>query len=189
MRLRRILNQLPLSSERILSVRNQATGRNNMEERKKYTLEEAHLKFAKNLHGEVWTFLEMPDRSAVDDERMLYAAYASCYHWLVSGTWANQQRGEWLIARVHSVLNDPAPALSHARRCLQLTQEHSERMEDFDLPFAYESVARASALAGNAEEARQYLTLARQSGEKILDEEEQKIFFDELNGGDWHGIR
>ena len=159
-----------------------------MADERKSSLAEAHLAFAKRLHGEGWTLLDGPSRTPADDERMLYAAYASCYHWLRAGTPLHQQRGEWLIARVHTVLCDAAPALAHARRCLELAQQHPELMEDFDLPFAHECVARARALAGDREEARRHLALAREGGAAIGEKEDREVFFESLRGGEWHGV-
>ncbi len=62
-------------------------------------------------------------------------------------------------------------------------------MEDFDFAYAYESGARAYALAGAKEAALKYLALAEEAGEAIGDEENKKYFLDDLNAGDWYGIR
>ena len=152
-----------------------------MDEEARYTMDEAQVKFAKSLHNEVWTLLEKANRSPEESERMKYAAYASCYHWLNAGNETNHQRGEWLIARVHLDLHETEAALQHAQRCLELTLKYAELMEDFDLPFAYEASARSEALAGRVESAARYYHMADEAGQKILDEEDRKIFFEELN--------
>jgi hypothetical protein len=152
-----------------------------MDEEERFTMDEAHVKFAKSMHSEVWTLLEKALRSPEESERMKYAAYASCYHWLYAGNETNHQRGEWLIARVHLALNESEAALQHARRCLELTLKYAELMEDFDLPFAYECMARAEGLAGHVEDAASFYRMAKETGEKIKDEEDKKIFFEELN--------
>ena len=112
-----------------------------MEEKHSYTLKEAEQYFAKALNGEVWELLGKADRTALDDERMLYAAYASCYHWLQAGTGAHQERGEWLIAHVCTVLGLKDEALRHASRCLELTQQHPDLMKDFDVAYGFEAMA------------------------------------------------
>jgi hypothetical protein len=160
-----------------------------MDETRTYTLEEAHLHFAKTLNGKVWELLEKPERSKSEDELMLYAANASAYHWLIAGTGVNHQRAEWLIARVHTVLGQAGPALSHASRCLELTEEFDRLMQDFDRAFAYEGVARANALAGNSQAAREYIQRAEEAGKAIHDAEDKSIFMSDLNGGDWHGVK
>jgi len=150
---------------------------------------EGHRFFAGAIFNEVWELLEKPDRAKHDDEAMVHAAHASCYHWLHAGTGLHHQRGEWMIARVYSVLGIAEAALRHANRCLELTREHAGLMEDFDPAFAYECVARANAVAGQRDEALRYLRLAEQAGERISNEEDRQLFVSELNGGDWHGIR
>lgn len=120
---------------------------------------------------------------------MVAAAFGSHYHWLQIGDEVNQQRGEWMIARVYTVLGDEHMAVKHASRCLEITEEFKDKMADFDIAYAYEGIARASALAGKVDEAKGYLDLAEKAGEEISDSEDKKIFQGDLQGGDWHGIR
>lgn len=160
-----------------------------MDVEKTFTSAEAHKHFAIAAHGETWTLLENPARSAPDAEMMLYAAYASCYHWRHTGTAVHHQRGEWLIARVNTVLRYPEAALRHAVRCLQLTTQYASEMADFDFAFAYEALARAHALYGTYTEAQKYLEMAERAGQKIAEAEERDIFFAEMNGGNWYGLR
>ncbi len=155
----------------------------------RYTPEEAHLMFAKKLHGEVWNLLGKPARTREEDERMVHAAHASCYHWLQVGTIANHQRSEWLIARAYAVTGQGEQALIHAERCLALTLQHPADMADFDVAFAYECLARAHAVLGNREEALAHFRLAETGGESIADAEDRAVFFDSLRGGDWRGVR
>ncbi len=159
-----------------------------MDEMRLYTLDEAHGEFARKLNGEVWELLETTDRSSVDDERMLYAAWASAYHWLRVGTAVHHQRAEWLLSRVYAVLGDAPAAITHARRCLELTETSPGEMEPFDLAYASEAIARASALAGDEHEATRYLKLAREAGTRIVNAEDRQIFEGDLNGGNWYGI-
>jgi hypothetical protein len=158
-------------------------------EESRYTLEEIHLPFAKQIHGRVWQLLDKADRTSAEDEEMLCAAYASLYHWLFAGTEINQQRGHWLISRVAAVLGHGAEALRHATRCQELTEQYSQQMQDFDVAFAFEGVARAHAVLGNAAEAKEYLIRAEEAGRAIRDQEDREIFFDSLYAGDWHGVR
>jgi hypothetical protein len=153
----------------------------------KHTQSEAHKLFARQFNGETWSLLAKADRTKADDERMIYSALASCRHWLEVGTGAHHQRGEWLIARVYSMLDMPAEAVRHALRCLELAEEHTDLMEDFDRAYAFEGVARAHAVAGNADEARKYIELAQEAGKEIADEESKKLFIGDLEAGDWKG--
>jgi len=155
---------------------------------KNYTLNEAHLAFARQINGRVWQLLEKTGRSEAENEEMIHAAHASLYHWLQVGGPVNQQRGEWLLSRVYTVLGDRHAALRHSRHCLELTDANRDNMEDFDLAYAYEAVARASALSGDNATAQQYRERAKQSGEKISGEESQNIFWKDFEGGEWYGL-
>jgi hypothetical protein len=161
----------------------------SMGEEKTYTLDEAHLHFAKTLNGKVWDLLQKPERSPSENELMIYAAHASCYHWLSEGTGLHHQRAEWLIAHVYTELGLVDPARRHAFRCIDLTNEYAALMQDFDIAYAYEGAARACALAGETEEARHYLRLTEEAGRAIRDGEDREIFLGDLNSGSWYGLR
>ncbi|MGD2253331.1 MAG: hypothetical protein PVF70_10505, partial [Anaerolineales bacterium] len=88
----------------------------------------------------------------------------------------------------HTVLGEDDLALRHARRCLELTERHKEQLEDFDLAFAYEGIARALALAGETKKAATLLKLARIAGEAISNPKDQELFMADLNSGDWYGL-
>ncbi len=62
-------------------------------------------------------------------------------------------------------------------------------MAEFDLAFAQEALARAYALAGDQDLAREHLKVVEKLGRAIQDKEDQKIFLGDLNSGDWYGIR
>ena len=86
---------------------------------------------------------------------------------------ANLARGEWQISRVYSVLGRAEPAIWHAQRCL----EHCEQagIGDWDLAYAYEALARATALAGDAR-AADWKAKARAAGDEIADAEDREHF-------------
>jgi hypothetical protein len=46
-------------------------------------------------------------------------------------------------------------------------------MEDFDLPSAYEALARAHAVAGDTDEARRYVELGRAAAAGIAEEDDR----------------
>ena len=118
------------------------------------TAEAGERGLAADLFNGVWMLLGKPDRTVEDDDRMVHMAHASRYHWGQAGTELNRSRGEWQCSRVYAVLGRAEPALHHARRGLELCQANG--FADWDLAFAYESLARASAVAGDSERARAY---------------------------------
>jgi len=158
-----------------------------MEETSRFTVEEAHQYFAKTINR-VWELSQRSGRSQAEHDEMLYAAYACTYHWKFAGTIVHQQRGEWLISRVHVALGHPEAARRHAERCFQLTESHKDSMADFDIAYAYEGLVRAYALSGKNKEAENYYHLAQQAGDSILDAEDRAIFLGDFQGGDWFGV-
>jgi hypothetical protein len=158
------------------------------QEEKALTLAEAHKEFAIKSNGRVWELLGKEERSQIEDDELLYAVHASNYHWLKVGTSIHHQRGEYMIAKVCLNLGVPERALHHAQRCLALTQQHAGEMQDFDVAFAYEIVARAQAMNGNHAEARSYHDLARRAGDEIENPEDKSIFDGDFESGDWFGL-
>jgi hypothetical protein len=150
-----------------------------MTEEKAAELQEWHRKMAIGLFNAVWNLLDKRDRSPSEDDRMLHAAHASRFHWGEIGTPLEFERGEWQISRVYSELGRPEAALHHAKRCLEICQEND--ITDFDIAFAYEALARAYAVSGNAEKSSEFVALGQQAGEQIDDEENRNYFLSELN--------
>jgi tetratricopeptide (TPR) repeat protein len=135
---------------------------------------------AAQLFNETWRLLEREDRAGEDDDRMIHIAHACRYHWgQVPGVEpARLARGEWIVSRVYSVLERAEPALHHARRALRLCQENG--VADFDLAFAYEALARAHAVAGDAAAARQHTGQALAAGEDVSDPADREILLADL---------
>jgi len=127
---------------------------------------------------EVWNLLDKKDRNKEEDDKMVHATHASRFHWGEIGKPVNLRRGEWQISRVYSVLNKPQSALYHARRCLEICKEN--KIEGFDLAYAYEALARAYAVAGEESEGKKYIQLAKESGEQIKEKENKDLLFSNL---------
>jgi hypothetical protein len=159
-----------------------------MSEEKTYTISQAQLHFAIDFHGKTWEMLEKKDRTPDDELRMLDYAHASLAHWRTAGSEVRHQRGQWLLARVYSVLGEGTRALKHAQICFELLDGNKADMEDFDFAFAYEAIARAYAVNGDKDAAKRFFKMAQKAGESIKVKEDRDIFFAELNGGEWHGV-
>jgi hypothetical protein len=160
-----------------------------MNEIRTYTLVEAQKQLAITTNGQVWQLLEKKDRTESEDELLIHAAHASCYHWLQAGTELHHQRAQWLLSHVYCELGIAAAALRHAVRCMDLTTEHADLMKDFDHAYAFEALSRAYALGGQQEDSLFFLQKAEQAGQKIQDEEDRNIFLSDFNGGNWYGLR
>jgi hypothetical protein len=135
-------------------------------------------RMAIDLFNGVWRLLEKEDRSVEDDDLMLHMAHASRYHWGQVGAPANFSRGEWQCARVYSVLGRAEPAIYHARRGLEICQAYG--IGDWDLAYAYESLARAHAVAGDKEQARTWTEQALAAAEDIAEDEDRELVRSDL---------
>ncbi|HYN69438.1 MAG TPA: MerR family transcriptional regulator [Candidatus Eisenbacteria bacterium] len=136
-----------------------------------------HRQLGVDLFNHVWTLIEKADRSAAETDEMIHAAHASRYHWSKAGTTVNLARGEWQCARVYSVLGRGEPALWHAHRCLELAEAAARagEAEPWDVPAAYEAMARASAIAGDRAAALEWRTRAREGVAGIAEPEDREI--------------
>jgi DNA-binding transcriptional MerR regulator len=136
-------------------------------------------KTAADLFNFTWTLLEKTDRSERETDLMVHAAHASRFMWEDIGEPVNHARGEWQIARVYAVADRPEPALHHARRCLEIVEEHG--VGDFDLACAYEALARAHATAGERDQAARYEALGREAAARIADTDDRELVVSDLD--------
>jgi len=153
---------------------------------KKLTIEEANKYFGIELNNHTWKLLTKAEQTA-ENEQMIDAVHGSRYHWRFVGDKSNDQRPEWLISRVYSVLNMPEQALFYANRCREITDNHTKEMKDFDLAYSDEAMARALACNGNFEDCKKYYKSAKEKGNLIADEEEKDIFMGDLDSEPWYG--
>lgn len=86
--------------------------------------------------------------------------------------------GEWQIARVYTLLGRTEPALHHARRSLQICEEHG--VGDFPLAYAHEGLARAYAAARDWDAAARHVEAARIARSGIEEAEDQELLDTDL---------
>jgi hypothetical protein len=144
---------------------------------------DAHRRLGKALYNHTWTLLEQPDPSQEQVDEMIAATHASAWHWSnAGGTLANAARSQWQIARVYATLGRGEPALTHARRCLELAEAATKAgvADDWDVPSALESLARAQSVAGERQAAAQTLARGREAAAKIADPEDRQLIESDL---------
>ena len=141
---------------------------------------EQRRRLAVDLFNRAWELMLLPERTPEQDDELLHTAYASRHHWSQVGTVANIARGEWQLSRVHTVLGRPEPALYHAERCLAYCESDPDALEDWDLPYAYEALARAQLVAGNEDEAKRFAAQARELGQVVADDEDREHLENDL---------
>ncbi len=106
---------------------------------------------------------ELPQRGQEENELMIIAAQTGRKYWERAGTWLEVERAEYRLAMSHLKLSEPASALIHAQRCLEIcTANGAAALEFF---FAYECTALCAKACGDqklfssaADEARSYFS-------------------------------
>ncbi len=135
---------------------------------------DAQRALAVDLFNYTWTLMERENRSQHDDDLMVHSAHACRYLWDAIGAPENHARGEWQISRVYATLGRGEPAIHHAKRCLEICEEHG--IGDWDLAYAYEALARAHAVAGDGDASARYAAQARDAGERIAETDDRELF-------------
>jgi DNA-binding transcriptional MerR regulator len=139
---------------------------------------EQRRKLGVELFNYTWTLLEKEDRAQRDTDRMIDAAHASRFFWEDIGEPVHHVRGEWQISRAYAVAGRAEPALYHAQRCLELCQEHG--IDGFDLAYAFEALARAHAVGGDADTAAGYAEQASGAAEHVAQKADRDLVFSDL---------
>jgi hypothetical protein len=137
-------------------------------------------RLAANLFNRTWELIGRDDRSPEDDDRLVHIAHASRFHWGEIGTAANLARGEWLCSRMYVTLGRAEPAVHHAERCLAYVEGYPSEMEDWDLPYAHEALARARLLAGDEDAAREHVAAARELASAIDEADDRDLLLGDL---------
>lgn len=152
-------------------------------EEKKYAEKDCHKKLAVDCFSLVWTLMDKKNRTKDEEDKMIHAAHASRFHWGEIGTPVERERGEWQISRMYTVVNMPASALYHARRCLEICKENN--IADWDIAFAYEAMARACGVRGQKAECERYVEMAKKASEQIREKADKDYLFSELKTINW----
>jgi tetratricopeptide (TPR) repeat protein len=90
---------------------------------------------------------EKPDLSADEARGMVDAARAALRHWKQAGTWLEEERAEYRLARSLLRAGEHAQAMQSARRCVDVCLEHDAPA--FEHFFAHMALALAQHAAGD----------------------------------------
>jgi len=139
-----------------------------------------HRYFSVTCFNRVWDLLDKPDRTPAEDEQMLYLGMASLWHWTQRPdcTNTNLSVGYWQVSRIYAVLGHADNARHYAQRCLDVSR--GEGIPPFYLGYAYEALARAEMVAGNADRMADSLQKAQEVAETVPDAEARQMLQDDL---------
>jgi uncharacterized protein YndB with AHSA1/START domain len=143
---------------------------------------EWHRSLAIEANNATHELLDMPDRSADDNGRMIHQAHAAAHHWRIAGSIENCARAEYMCSRVYAFVGRAEPALHHARNCMDLVQR--AELTDWDLAYAHEALARALACNGELDEAR--LERQRATDVAVADPEDKSLVDADIAAGPWY---
>jgi hypothetical protein len=132
-----------------------------------------HRRFGGALFNDCWDLIENDGRTPDDDVEMLLAAMASRWHWAQVGGPEQIATGDWQVAHVASLLGLADLALLFAERNLSIAT--GEGWLGWRLASAHEGMARACAVAGDAERRDEHVTRARQALEVEADDELREV--------------
>lgn len=138
----------------------------------------AHRFFSAACFNRTWELLDKADRTPEDDEAMIACCLASLWHWRQRPDVSkrNLSIGYWQASRVYAVLGQAQNAWRYGELCLRI----SEGEEPFYLGYAYEALARAAQLAGDASLTQQYLRHADELAAQLPEGEEREMLTQDL---------
>ena len=145
-----------------------------------FDLKSAHRHFAVTCFNETWRYINKKRRTEDDKRAMLQLAMTSLWHWRQrkDATPTNFCISYWQVSRVYALLGDVDNARMYGNLCLKASKVKG--VEPVFMGFAYETLARAEAAAGNKTKRDAYLAKARTIAKKVTDDEDRGALEDDL---------
>jgi hypothetical protein len=138
----------------------------------------AHNYFSANCFNAAWDLIDREKRTDEEDRQMILANMASIYHWTQRKDCTDQNLsvGFWQSSRIFSLLNQP----ENARRFADLSLKYAATATPFFQGYAYEALARAAKIAGDAAAQAEYLAKAKELVEVVTNADERKFLSADL---------
>ncbi|MHA1983312.1 MAG: hypothetical protein ACW967_03080 [Candidatus Hodarchaeales archaeon] len=149
----------------------------NDKEPTKEEMDKLHRKFGVKWYNKTWDYLDKQKLTPDEELEMLSIAHASIQHWSYIGKPNNFATGYWQMSRVYTILKEGNLALRYAKLCLELTENNDIKSLVLS---ANEGMARAYAILNEKEKAQSYLDRAYKEYDTLTDEEDKKIYIDQL---------
>jgi len=151
-----------------------------MPDKPEFDIVAVHKYFSAHCFNAAWDLIEKTNRTAEEDEEMIRLCQTSIYHWTQREDCTDQSLsiGFWQASRAHSLLNSASEAEKYGQLCL----DKSKDLDKFFLGYAYEALARAAMVTGDAGSMNDYLEKARECVGQVEDESSKKMLVDDLDG-------
>lgn len=137
----------------------------------------AHRLFSTHCFNETWSLLDQSHRSEADDREMLGRTLVSLWHWRqrADATPQNLSIGCWQASRVCAVLGLGDLSLRYANESLETAGD-----DPFYRGYALEARARAAAVSGQKDAAREHLAAARTLADQVTDADSRNALLADL---------
>jgi hypothetical protein len=145
-----------------------------------FDLSAAHKHFSVHCFNRAWDLIDKPHRTPEEDAEMLHLSVASLWHWTQRAdcTKTNLSVSYWQVSRAYALVGRAEEARRYGQLCLDVSQ--GDEVLPFYRGYAYEALARAESVAGNAEKRAAYVAAARQEAAIMSDPEAQQLLLDDL---------
>lgn len=141
----------------------------------------AHGYFAARCFNLAWKGIDAATRTPEDAANMLSAAHASYWHWTQHPKCTAQNRsvGNWQLSRAYALLGHAALSTTYAERALE--DSLAAALPPYFTGYAYEALARAARVSGEAAACSRYVKLARASAERVESDESRRLLLADLD--------
>jgi len=155
-----------------------------------FDIDKAHRYFGVECNNTIWKIIDKPQLSENDKSEIIHLANTSYWHWSkFSGCKkVNIARGLYMIALAYTYAQQKAEALLNAHKCLDFCESNKTEIKDFDLAYAYQIIARASALNQHSK-TKHYIEKATELINTIFNPEDKKICMADFGHGNWYGYK
>ena len=145
-----------------------------------FDVQAAHRYYSALCFNRAWDLIEKPDRTPDEDEEMICLSHAAMWHWMQRTDCMpkNVSIGYWQVSRIYAILGQVDNARRYGQLCLEASRV--EGVPPFYLAYAYEALARSESLAGNRDQAEEYIAQARLLADKIIKTEDRQQLLDDL---------
>ncbi len=140
-----------------------------------------HRRFAAECFNHAWTLLDKTPRSTAEEEELVHCAHASAWHWSrrADETPSNRAIAAWQLARVYAAVGRADEARRYGGQSLDICRESS--LDAFLTAYAFEALARAEAVAGNAASRDRWLNEARELANAVADADGRRQLQNDLD--------
>jgi hypothetical protein len=135
-----------------------------------------HRWLAVEFNNIAWDLFDQNDLTCEEIERMIHVAHASALHWSQVGKPINDLRGELLVAHAYGRAQLAEATQRHAKKCLELAKTCTDDVLPFDEASMYGVAAWAESLAGDKQQAAEYLEKANAAAAKMTDDEAMRLY-------------